>query len=167
MKKNPNDNYFKTDNDMILEDGDTEEQMIFLIDRENMIVVRSFLEEDIKPFIINFDGVTSKQKKEKMRLLYSELPKENSQYSYFVVEKVLGKRPSKKNIDAIYGMPREPIGMGARYRTSAMTTKVQEAIELYLYTKNEEFAGPVSKIIEELAEFFNIEGNAKIFPVAN
>lgn len=29
MKKNPNDNYYTTDNEMILEDGDTGEQYIF------------------------------------------------------------------------------------------------------------------------------------------
>lgn len=65
MKKNPNDNYYTTDNEMILEDGDTGEQYIFLIDRKNMLVIRSFLEEDIKPFILNYDGVTSKERREK------------------------------------------------------------------------------------------------------
>jgi len=67
MKKNPNDNYYTTDNEMILEDGDTGEQYIFLIDRKNMLVIRSFLEEDIKPFILNYDGVTSKERREKKR----------------------------------------------------------------------------------------------------
>lgn len=67
MKKNPNDNYYTTDNEMILEDGDTGEQYIFLIDRKNMLVIRSFLEEDIKPFILNYDGVTSKERREEKR----------------------------------------------------------------------------------------------------
>ena len=65
MKRNPNDNYYTTDNEMILEDGDTGEQYIFLIDRKNMLVIRSFFEEDINPFILNYDGVTSKERKAK------------------------------------------------------------------------------------------------------
>ena len=164
MKRNPNDNYYTTDNEMILEDGDTGEQYIFLIDRKNMLVIRSFFEEDINPFILNYDGVTSKERKAKKRLLYQELPKENSQYSYFVIEQIIGK-PNRRNKNSIYGLPRIPIGMGVRYRASAVTAKPQDAIEMYLFTKYENLAVVTSSTIEKLANFFNIEGNAQIYPV--
>lgn len=164
MKKNPNDNYYTTDNEMILEDGDTGEQYIFLIDRKNMLVIRSFLEEDIKPFILNYDGVTSKERREKKRVLYNELPKENSQYSYFVIEQIIGK-PNKRDENSIYGLPRIPIGMGTRCRATAVTEKPQDAIEMYIFTKYENLAEAVSFTLKKLADFFNIEGNAQIYPV--
>lgn len=164
MKKNPNDNYYTTDNEMILEDDDTGEQYIFLIDRKNMLVIRSFLEEDIKPFILNYDGVTSKERREKKRVLYNELPKENSQYSYFVIEQIIGK-PNKRDENSIYGLPRIPIGMGARCRATAVTEKPQDAIEMYIFTKYENLAEAVSFTLKKLADFFNIEGNAQIYPV--
>lgn len=164
MKKNPNDNYYTTDNEMILEDGDTGEQYIFLIDRKNMLVIRSFLEEDIKPFILNYDGVTSKERREKKRVLYNELPKENSQYSYFVIEQIIGK-PNKRDENSIYGLPRIPIGMEARCRATAVTEKPQDAIEMYIFTKYENLAEAVSFTLKKLADFFNIEGNAQIYPV--
>ena len=164
MKKNPNDNYYTTDNEMILEDGDTGEQYIFLIDRKNMLVIRSFLEEDIKPFILNYDGVTSKERREKKRVLYNELPKENSQYSYFVIEQIIGK-PNKRDENSIYGLPRIPIGMVARCRATAVTEKPQDAIEMYIFTKYENLAEAVSFTLKKLADFFNIEGNAQIYPV--
>ena len=43
MKRNPNDNYYTTDNEMILEDGDTGEQYIFLIDRKKYVSYPVFL----------------------------------------------------------------------------------------------------------------------------
>ena len=68
MKRNPRDNYYTTTNPMIIEDGDTGEQMIFLIDSKNHLVIRSLLEEDIKPFIDRYNGITSKERREKKRM---------------------------------------------------------------------------------------------------
>ena len=51
MRKNPKDNYYTTDNDIIIEDGDTGEQMIFFIDKENGLVIRSFMEDEINCII--------------------------------------------------------------------------------------------------------------------
>ena len=39
MKRNPKDNYYTTTNSMVIEDGDTGEQMIFLIDKCIIVVV--------------------------------------------------------------------------------------------------------------------------------
>lgn len=65
MKKNPKDNYFTTDNDIILEDGDTGEQMIFFIDKENGLVIRSFMEDEVKYIISRYDNITSSEKRKK------------------------------------------------------------------------------------------------------
>ena len=67
MKKNPNDNYYTTTNPIVIEDGDTAEQMIFLINAKNRLVIRSLLEEDIKSFVDHYKGVTSKEKGEKRK----------------------------------------------------------------------------------------------------
>ena len=85
MKRNPEDKYSTTTNSMILEDNDTGEQIIFLIDYENRLVIRSMLEEDIKPFIDQYKDITSKEKREKRRTLYENLQKEDSQNYFFCI----------------------------------------------------------------------------------
>ena len=58
MKKNPNDNYCTTENEIILEDNDTGNQLIFFIDKENGLVIRSFMEDEINFIINQYDNIT-------------------------------------------------------------------------------------------------------------
>lgn len=161
MKVNKKDNYFTTEDPMVIEDGDTGEQQIFLIDRENRVVIRSLLEDDIKNFISNYDSITSKQKRDKMRLLYKVLPHKDSQYYFFAVEQIIGKE--SKRWDSIYGLPRVPMGICIRFiqTENRLTTQKEEGIEAYLYEKYTDKLISVSKMIEQLAQSFGIEGNLK------
>lgn len=78
MKRNPQDRYTTVEGTLDwIEDAETHEQLLFIIDEENQLVFRSFLEEDIKPFI-QLDDITSTEKRRKMRILYQLLPKEDS-----------------------------------------------------------------------------------------
>lgn len=164
MKRNPKDEYTTSDEDMFIEDAETGERLLFLIDRENRIVIRSLLEEDIKIFVQNFD-TTASEKRKKLKLLYNVIPKKESQMYFFAIEKIIGEEEEGK-WDSIYGLPRVPIGMGARTdECVTLSKRIGPSIEAYLYTKEEGMSFTVSKMIEKIADYFKIEGTAQIFPV--
>ena len=70
MKKNPNDNYYTTENEIIIEDGDTGEQQIFFMDIENGLVIRSFMEDEIDCIISQYDNITSSEKRKRLNTIY-------------------------------------------------------------------------------------------------
>lgn len=162
MKKNQNDNYFTTDNDIILEDGDTGEQMIFFIDKENGLVIRSFMEDEVKYIISRYDNITSSEKRKKRKILNEELMKKGSQYNYFVIEKIEGENLTRKRLNTLYGLPRTAIGLGMRYWSGNGQIKPHEEIELYIYEKDKQFTFSAKQSLTNLTQKLGLKGETYI-----
>ena len=158
MKKNPNDNYYTTTNPIVIEDGDTAEQMIFLINAKNRLVIRSLLEEDIKSFVDHYKGVTSKEKREKKRVLYENIPEKNSQNYFFCIEKINGIGDNE-NDDSIYGLPREPLGICIVTDEEVDLQGRRKPSELgaFLYDFNNEIANQVDDMLPIIANYLEVE----------
>lgn len=157
MKRNPEDKYFTTTNDMIIEDGTTGEQMIFLIDSKNRLVVRSLLEEDIKPFVERYRNITAKERREKLRFLYNYISDKDSAEYFFCIEKIIGKE-SKKDKTSIYGLPREPIGIGGRSDEEIMLEgKRDSQIGAFLYEFDADVAECVDNMLLKIAKYLGVE----------
>lgn len=157
MKRNPNDHYYTTTNDIIIEDAATEEQMIFCIDSKNRLVIRSLLEEDIKPFTDQYNGITSKERREKRRLLYENIPKEGSQMYFFCIEKIIGEEDKEKP-DSIYGLLREPLGIcGRSDKEITLERKIPSEIGAFLYEFDEFIANCVDAMLPIIAEYLKVE----------
>lgn len=162
MKKNPNDNYFMTEDEIRIEDGDTGEQMIFFIDKENGLVIRSFLEDEINDVINKYDNVTSSEKRKKKKILNEELPKEGSQYNYFIIEKINGENLKRKRLNTLYSLPRTAIGLGMRYWTGNGQIRPHEEIELYIYEKDKQFTFSAKQALTKLTQKLGLKGEAYI-----
>lgn len=162
MKKNPQDKYATTTCDYIIEDLSTGEQQIFFIDIENGLVIRSFMEDEIDCIINQYDNITSSERRRKKRLLNEELPKENSQYNYFVVEKIEGENLKRKKLDTLYGLPRTAIGLGMRYWAGNGPIKPHEEIEVYIYEKYKQYTIPSQKTLINLTQKLGLKGEAYI-----
>ena len=157
MKKNPMDNYCieEGQNDWI-EDCESGERLLFIIDEENEIVFRSMLEEDVKKFVKGFKAATGSQKRKTMRELYEVLPKEKSQEYYFSIERIVGERKTFE-WDEVYGLWREPIGIG--YRSTAEENLKKHGynepdLEAMLYDYN--LLKRVIPSMKRVARIFNI-----------
>lgn len=162
MKKNPNDNYFMTEDEIRIEDGDTGEQMIFFIDKENGLVIRSFLEDEINDVINKYDNVTSSEKRKKKKILNEELPKEGSQYNYFIIEKINGENLKRKRLNTLYSLPRTAIGLGRRYWIGNGQIRPHEEIELYIYEKDKKFTFSAKQALTKLTQKLGLKGEAYI-----
>ena len=162
MRKNPKDNYYTTDNDIIIEDGDTGEQMIFFIDKENGLVIRSFMEDEVKYIISRYDNITSSEKRKKRKILNEELIKKGSQYNYFVIEKIEGENLKRKRLNTLYSLPRTAIGLGMRYWVGNGQIKPHEEIELYIYEKDKQFTFPAKQALTKLTKQLGLKGEAYI-----
>lgn len=162
MKKNPNDNYCITENEIILEDNDTGNQLIFFIDKENGLVIRSFMEDEINFIINQYDNITASEKRRKKRELNEELPKEKSQYNYFVVEKIEGENLKRKKLNTLYGLPRTAIGLGERYWSGNGLTNFGERIELHIYDKYQQYTIPSQISLIKLTQKLGLKGRAYI-----
>lgn len=149
MKRNPDDKYaIEIGNENWIEDRKTNEQMLFYIDKDNKIVVRSMLEEDIKPFM-NLLKISSREKREKMKILYNEIPKEKSQEIYFVIEKIVGEEKTGK-WDEIYGLPRTPMGLAAR-----IIQPERSYIYANLFAKFKDYKEELFSAANTVADIFN------------
>lgn len=157
MRRNPNDRYSTTTNPMVIEDDDTGEQMIFLVDDKNRLVIRSLLEEDIKPFICQYVGLTSKERRDKRRLLYEHISESNSQEYFFCIEKIIGEE-DKEDSTSIYGLPREPIGIcGRSDEEVTLTEKVDSELGAFLYDFDVDTANCVENMLHIIAEYLKIQ----------
>lgn len=158
MKRNPKDNYYTTTNPMIIEDGDTGEQMIFLIDFQNRLVVRSLLEEDIKTFIDRYNGITSKERREKKRMLYEHISEKDSQNYFFCIERIKGIE-NKKIENSIYGLPREPLGICGRSdeEITLQKGKIDSEIGAFLYDYDDKIAHYVDAMLPTIAKYLEVE----------
>lgn len=157
MKRNPDDKYYTTENDMIIEDATTGEQMIFLIDYKNRLVIRSLLEEDIKPFTDQYEGITSKERREKRRLLYENIPEEGSELYFFCIERIIGEEDRRQR-NSIYGLPREPLGICGRSDEEILLEgKVESELGAFLYEYDEFIANCVDEMLPIIAKYLKVE----------
>ena len=95
MKLNNNGMYRVTEGEMFIEEPNSGEKMLFLLDAKNKLVVRSMLEDEIKD-VISKAETTNSEKRKMMRYLSENLPKEDSQFYFFVAEKIV-EEPKNKN----------------------------------------------------------------------
>lgn len=153
MKLNKTGQYITEKGKNYIEDPETHEKHLFFIDRKNRLVIRSFLEDDIKPFIQKTEA-TGKEKRKKMKILYEEIPKRNSESYFFAIERILGKEKENR-WDEIYELGREPIGFGVR---------TENQIEMFLYTKEEHNSLNVLNLLKKVGDHFNIKGEGWIMP---
>lgn len=149
MKVNKSGLYIVTEDSIFIEDPKTKERQLFLLDRENKIVLRSMTENDIKLFISKME-ITSSQKRKKMRLLSFELPKPDSQFYFYVAEKIVGKEG--KSWNSIYEQKRIPIGLGARDSNNT-------SIEMSIYDCEKEHSHNVLRLVAELGKYYGINGD--------
>ena len=128
MKRNPNDNYFLEENSYYIENSETGDKMLYIIDRENNILIRSMLEDDIKE-IVAFSSLSSIQKKELRKELRQKLPQKGSEMTYFVLEEIQPIDYNEDNFESeewdwVYGYPKKKIGMAIK-KTGNVATKHQ------------------------------------------
>ena len=164
MKKNPRDRYRITRNRMVIQDEDTNQKILFCIDRKNMIVFRSMLEEDVP--VINGLKCTSSQKRKRKKVLKSVLPEKNSENYFFVIEKIepidyFGDNFESEEWDWIYGYPRHPMGIGVRTKNETLNVVAEqkgnnENIEAILFNHEDE----VNEVLAEAGE--NIERGMRL-----
>ena len=126
---------------IFIEDPETEERMIFLLDPKGGVVLRSMLEEDIKGAVSIMDASRS-QKRKKMKILWDYIPKKGSEAFFFVAEKILDGEETNP-----YEKERKIIGFGAR---------VDASIEINVW--EEEFSTRILVLVNRLADYFGIKG---------
>ena len=78
MKMNRTGGYEILDDGVFIQDPNTGERMVFLLDEKGKVVFRSMLEEDIKE-AVNIMDISRSQKREKMRFLWKCIPKKGSE----------------------------------------------------------------------------------------
>lgn len=153
MKRNERDNYYTTTSDMFIMDGDTDELLLFCFDRKNRVVIRSLLQEDIKPFVQIAD-ISSKNKRQKLKVLSEVIPKKESQLYYFVIERILGDEYTGKE-DAIYGLPREPIGFAGRCDEEVtLTSRIPGEVRAVMNKKDKDIAYPVFELLKKIGNYY-------------
>ena len=141
MKMNSTGAYDVLEDGIFIEDPDTEERMVFLIDPKGGVVLRSMLEEDIKA-AVNIMDVSRSQKRKKMKILWDYIPKKGSEAFFFVAEKILDGEETNP-----YEKERKIIGFGAR---------VDASIEINVW--EEEFSTRILVLVNRLADYFGIKG---------
>lgn len=173
MRKNSKDRYYRLGkNRMVIQDADSGEYLLFYVDRENMIVFRSMLEEDAKTVISRLK-VSSSEKRKRLKVLADVLPMKNSQNYFFVIEEIQPIDYFKDNFkseewDWIYGYPRRPIGLGVRNRVETgylKDFKKDENIEAILFDQYESRVEEILSIIKKVGKYYGIEGQFYIQPV--
>lgn len=147
MKQNQCGKYWAVEGEYFLEDPESKEKILFILEAESKLVVRSMLEEDIKP-ATDLVKKTNSQKRELRRILWNSLPEKNSQHVFHVAEKIIADKETKN----FYSAPREIIGFGAINK---------QEIEINIY-KHEENAEDILRIVKKVAKAYGIEGEGQI-----
>ena len=145
MKMNSTGAYDVLEDGIFIEDPETEERMIFLLDPKEGVVLRSMLEDDIKEAVKIMD-VSRSQKRKKIRTLYEDIPKEGSENYFFVAEKILDGEETN-----LYERERKIIGFGSR---------TGKKIEIGVYEVK--LAENIKDALNKLAMHFGIEEKAYI-----
>ena len=108
MKMNSTGDYEVLNDGLFIQDPETEEKMVFLLDPKGKVVLRSMLEEDIKE-AVNIMDISRSQKRRKMKFLFNCIPKKGSENYFFVAEKIL-----ESGEENLYAKERKIVGFGAR-----------------------------------------------------
>ena len=163
MNWNETGMYKVTEGDITIVDLDSQEEMLYIIDRKNKIVIRSMMESDIEACVEVMDKFSRYEKEKIKKELEEKLPKKDSQFRYFAIEKIVGKERTK-NWDEIYGLEKVPIGIGRKNLFMAFLGKptMKEGIEMFLCTKEEKNASYVRENIKTLAIFLGMDGISTI-----
>ena len=142
MKQNESGLYGVVEGEIFITDEETGEKMIFVLDKENEVVIRSLLENDIKSVAKIVKG-SSSEKRNYMRSLWDFIPQKGSENYAFVVEKIVGN-----NSDNCYEKDREIIGVGFR-----------ETGGIIMHMMNDNGKGPaILELVNKLAKFYKIPG---------
>ena len=142
MKKNQSGKYEQIEGEVTIKDIETGEKILFLLDPDTELVIRSLLEEDIKE-ATNLLRVSPGERRKKKRELWEMVPTKGSENYVFVVERIVGN-----NSENPYEKDREMIGYGFR--------KDQE-IFMGIF-KREEEAPNIKKMVEELGRYYGVHG---------
>ena len=73
MRRNESGDYEVIEGEIYIQDEETGEKMVFILDKENEVVIRSLLEDDIKSVAKIIKGSSSK-KRSYMRSLWDFIP---------------------------------------------------------------------------------------------
>ena len=141
MKMNNTGDYEVLNDGLFIEDPETAERMVFLLDPKGGVVLRSMLEEDIKE-AVNIMDVSRSQKRKRMRLLWEYIPKKGSEAFFFVAEKILDGEETNP-----YERARKIIGFGARLDAN---------IEINVW--EEEFSVRILALVDKIAKYYGIKG---------
>ena len=141
MKMNRTGGYEILDDGVFIQDPNTGERMVFLLDEKGKVVFRSMLEEDIKE-AVNIMDISRSQKREKMRFLWKCIPKKGSEKFFFVAEKILESHEENP-----YEKGRKIIGLGLRTDDGIKVSVCEEA-----------YIMRILKLVQKLAEHYGMEG---------
>ena len=171
MKQNANDNYLTEEGSNFIEDGDTGDKLLYMIDRKNNIVIRSMLEEDIKE-VVAFSRLNSIKKKELKKDLKEKLQKKGSEMNYFIIEEIQpidynGDNFKSENWDWVYGYPKKKVGMAMKKIENVATKKQCTCIDgSIFYNCNDQKVPSIKKIMNKVYnEVFGIEGEVVALPM--
>ena len=140
MKMNSTGDYEVLNDGLFIQDPETEEKMVFLLDPKGKVVLRSMLEDDIKEAVKIMD-VSRSQKRKKMKILWDYIPKKGSEKFFFVAEKILDGEETNP-----YERERKIIGFGARLDAN---------IEINVW--EEEFSVRILALVNKLGNYFGIK----------
>ena len=141
MKMNSTGDYEVLNDGLFIQDPETKEKMVFLLDPKGKVVLRSMLEDDIKDAVSIMD-ISRSQKRKKMKFLFNCIPKKGSENYFFVAEKIL-----ESGEENLYAKERKIVGFGAR---------TDNSIEINVWEK--EFSTRVLGLVSKLADYFEIKG---------
>lgn len=138
--------YEVTEGEIYITNPITQEKLLFLMSKDEKIVIRSMLEQDIKASIRILPNTTSKERRKRMSVLWDVIPLPESELYFYVVEKVI---ENNKNIHP-YAREREIVGVGVREGQNLQFNMIK-VIE-------KELLDELPEMIHLLAEEFGIKG---------
>lgn len=151
MKRNPRDKYKLDENPYYIDDEDTGDKTLYIIDKENNVLIRSMMEEDVRE-IVAFSSLTSIQKKQLRQELNEKLPQKGSEMAFFVIEEILPIDYFEDNFkseewDWVYGYPKKKIGMAMKKNGNVATKKQFVYIDSFIFHNCEDEKIPSIKNI--------------------
>lgn len=148
MKVNKSGLYEHSEGEVLITDTETSEQLIFIMDQENGIVLRSMLEDDLKNVKAILHG-THRDRRRKFRELCNEIVKKGSEKKYFVAEKMADTGKEDK-----YEEERTLIGYGQRINRN-----------ISINVKEDDKGMSVLNLVKKLAKYLEIDGFAGLVPL--
>lgn len=158
MRCNETGRYIVTEDENLIKDPDNDEEMLFMVDEKNKVVIRSMLENDIDTCIKKMDMKSSYEREKLKEELYKKIPQKGSEFRFFVVEKIIGEKKNN-SWNEIYELERVPIGMGEKVlHINHIIRKMKEGIEIIVFSKEEKHIPYIQENLKRLAEYFGITG---------